>query len=73
MKGDNLNNYITNAFHGFVKSISMRQSSYRSFVIQDLLRILDLWFRFGDRPEIEPCIEQAKLLIPQEDWLLVVG
>ena len=73
VKNKKLVNFVEKAFHGFVQSISMKSNIFKKFVIQDLLRILDLWFKYGDKKEIQPSLEEAKKLINNEDWLLVVG
>ena len=65
--------YINNSLDGFITSISIKMNKMRKFVIQDLLRILDIWFKYGSMPEIEPKIKLAIETVAKKDWLLVVG
>lgn len=65
--------YINNSLDGFIVSISIKLNKMRKFVIQDLLRILDIWFKYGGMPELEPKIKLAIETVAKKDWLLVVG
>lgn len=67
-----MGNLLKNAFKGFVKTISSADSSSGKYVIQDLLKLMDLWFTYGDTKEIKEQIPEAIETIKVKEWLLII-
>ena len=68
--------HIVPAVHGFFRSISLgrgqRQRVKSSVVLQDILRLLTLWFAHGARPEVHEALAHGFERLPVETWLDVV-
>jgi FKBP12-rapamycin complex-associated protein len=62
--------YLINAINGFFKSISL--STDISSSQQDLLRLLTLWFKYGDISLIEKTLSNGINFISIDTWLLVI-
>ncbi|KAL3082736.1 hypothetical protein niasHS_010538 [Heterodera schachtii] len=60
--------YALNAVRCFFKTIQLAEGSR----LDDTLRLLMLWFDYGDRPEVFEQLRDSVKLIPLEVWLEVV-
>eukprot|EP00835_Amoeboradix_gromovi_P000423 NODE_15_length_42055_cov_0.634117.p1 type:complete len:2332 gc:universal NODE_15_length_42055_cov_0.634117:8372-15367(+) len=60
--------YIIPSLQAFFKSISITHG--QSF--QDTLRLLTLWFKYGEFKEISNCIQEGIDNVPVETWLSVI-
>jgi len=67
-----MNKYIVPAVRGFFQSISLGQSGDSRNVLQDILRLLTLWFGHGARKEVESAIEDGFEMVNIGTWLNVV-
>lgn len=66
--------HVVHAVRGFYESIRLGVGHLRSTVLQDLLRLLTLWFSFGgtDHPHVRDAVEQGLSVVPINTWLRVV-
>ena len=76
-KGLRINNpqrylfHVMSALNGFIQAISLGGRDITK-TLQDLLRLLKLWFKHGDAPEIEHAIMSSFGIIDIDSWLLVL-
>lgn len=63
--------YATNAINGFMHAVCIGGKNI-SKTLQDLLRLIDLWFNMGDKEEIDKLIHKAFEMIDLDSWLLVI-
>ena len=61
----------TDAFRGFMKSISLGGPEFTE-TLQDTLILLELWFKYGDLPEIRRIMKASYETIDINCWLNVV-
>ena len=64
-------NFALAAITGLVKSISLGGSNITK-TLQNLLRLLKIWFNYGDQPEIEAIISSGFETISLEVWMNVL-
>ena len=64
-------NYAKNAIEGFIKSISIGEKN-TSKIFQDLLLLLNIWFRVGTEESINDLIKTGINVISLENWALVI-
>ncbi len=62
---------IGNAFNGFIKSISLGGPEFTE-TLQDTLKLLELWFKYGDLPEIKQALKSNYESVDLVCWLNVV-
>eukprot|EP01064_Diplonema_japonicum_P019905 TRINITY_DN2882_c0_g1_i3.p1 TRINITY_DN2882_c0_g1~~TRINITY_DN2882_c0_g1_i3.p1 ORF type:complete len:2463 (+),score=482.32 TRINITY_DN2882_c0_g1_i3:61-7449(+) len=62
--------YITSAINGYIKSITLGPS--HASVLQDILRLLTLWFLHGTHQSVETAVSEGFNLIKLDVWLLVI-
>ncbi|KAJ9451057.1 (UPF0240) [Diplonema papillatum] len=62
--------FITAAIRGYVKSITLGPS--HASVLQDILRLLTLWFLHGSHESVENAVREGFELITLDIWLLVI-
>lgn len=60
--------HAVHAIEGLFRSVSLRSSD----ALQDTLRILTLWFKFGGHPEVGHVIETGFNQVGVDNWLEVV-
>ncbi|RZC37432.1 serine/threonine-protein kinase mTOR [Asbolus verrucosus] len=60
--------YTVLAVQGFFKSINLSKGSS----LQDTLRLLTLWFDYGDFPEVYDAIVEGIRLVEKNTWLQVI-
>lgn len=63
--------YASNAIKGFTKSVCIGGKSI-SKTLQDLLRLIDLWFQVGSEHSLNELIMESFDQIAIESWLLVI-
>ena len=63
-----INPYIVPAIQGFFRSISL--SNINS--LQDSLRVLTLWFKYGSSAEINAAVGDGFFSVPVDNWLQVI-
>ena len=73
LKNENLIQNVKAALKGFIKAISLggTQSS-TSRTLQDLLRLLTLWFNHGDNDEVQMELQEGFTTIEIISWIEVV-
>eukprot|EP01130_Rhizamoeba_saxonica_P013003 TRINITY_DN5522_c0_g1_i2.p1 TRINITY_DN5522_c0_g1~~TRINITY_DN5522_c0_g1_i2.p1 ORF type:complete len:981 (+),score=219.79 TRINITY_DN5522_c0_g1_i2:47-2944(+) len=67
-KGPDFEAYLGAAILGFVKSIMLRPDNN----LQDVLRLLTLWFQHAEISNVNDEIEEAISQLPLETWLQVI-
>jgi len=60
--------YAINAVRCFFKSIQLGEGSR----LDDTLRLLMLWFDWGERPDIFEQLRESLKIVPLEAWLEVI-
>ena len=55
--------------HGFFQAIALAP---KARILQDLLRLLSLWFDHGEDPEVEKVFTHGLTTIPVTTWLQVI-
>ena len=65
---DDLDAHVPPAVHGFFKSIAL--GSEKS--LQDILRLLTLWFKYGHREKVEAALTEGFDSVSIETWLQVI-
>lgn len=66
-----LGQHLSPAVEGFFRSISLGRSRGAGLVLQDLLRLLTLWFVHGARPEMHAALKAGLHTITVDTWLKV--
>lgn len=64
--------HVVAAISGFAHSIRLGQGKSVANVLQDTLRLLTLWFAFGQHASVHAAAEQGLALVRAEVWLEVV-
>ncbi|CAE7461324.1 tor [Symbiodinium sp. KB8] len=76
LASEDVNKHVTihsvAAIRGFFRSISLGRRRLRAEVLQDLLRLLTLWFTHGGTPEVHSTLEEQLDSIPIHTWLHVI-
>ena len=72
MKNQDLKHYVEAAVRAFFKSISLAHISGNSNVLQDILRLLTLWFNYGMLTEIYRALQEGFVCVSIETWLQVI-
>lgn len=63
-----INPYIVPAIQGFFRSISLSNRNS----LQDSLRLLTLWFKYGSSAEINAAVGDGFFSVPVDNWLQVI-
>lgn len=63
-----INPYIVPAIQGFFRSISLSKRDS----LQDSLRLLTLWFKYGTNAEINAAVGDGFFTVPVDNWLQVI-
>ena len=63
-------NYAINAIEGFTKSISVGKNM--SKFLQDLLLLLDIWFKIGKEESIDKLMNEKIEIISMDSWFMVI-
>eukprot|EP00798_Chlamydomonas_sp_ICE-L_P022753 gene22753-29921_t len=65
--------HVGPAVHGFFKSVALGQASGdRTGNLQDILRLLTLWFNHGSYVDVESALEDGFMLVSIDTWLVVI-
>nr|CAH7722994.1 unnamed protein product [Callosobruchus chinensis] len=67
-KNVDLNKHTVLAVQGFIKSINLSKGSS----LQDTLRLLTLWFDYGQSPQVSEAIQEGIRLVEKNTWLQVI-
>lgn len=67
-KSVRLNPFIVPAIQGFFRSISLSNRNS----LQDSLRLLTLWFKYGSAAEINAAVGDGFFSVPVDNWLQVI-
>ena len=59
--------YVVPAIKGFVRSIALG----RERALQDTLRLLTMWFKYGSSQAVDEAVQRGFVTIPIDTWLLV--
>eukprot|EP01062_Namystynia_karyoxenos_P028013 TRINITY_DN2131_c0_g1_i1.p1 TRINITY_DN2131_c0_g1~~TRINITY_DN2131_c0_g1_i1.p1 ORF type:complete len:2623 (+),score=1020.62 TRINITY_DN2131_c0_g1_i1:162-7871(+) len=62
--------YVVSAIEGYIKSVTIGPNN--SSVLQDVLRLLTLWFQFGGQERVERALREGFELVKLDVWLLVI-
>eukprot|EP00003_Mantamonas_plastica_P010783 TRINITY_DN2025_c0_g1_i1.p1 TRINITY_DN2025_c0_g1~~TRINITY_DN2025_c0_g1_i1.p1 ORF type:complete len:2240 (+),score=782.23 TRINITY_DN2025_c0_g1_i1:702-7421(+) len=60
--------HLTQAVRGFFRSISLNEAS----CLQDTLRLLTLWFKYGEYPKVESMLKDGFNTVSIDTWLEVI-
>ncbi|EPX72448.1 phosphatidylinositol kinase Tor1 [Schizosaccharomyces octosporus yFS286] len=60
--------YIVPAIRGFFKSAALSPRNS----LQDILRLLNLWFKFGEHKDVSAAITEGFSNVPMDTWLEVI-
>ena len=63
--------YACNGIKGFTHSVCIGGKNI-SKTLQDLLRLIDIWFIMGDKEEIDKLLNKSFEMIDLDSWLLVI-
>ena len=64
--------HVVHALKGFFRSITLRASRGSEHALQDLLRLLTLWFRYGGEQQVEAALLEGFDAVDIDTWLLVI-
>lgn len=64
--------YINSALEGFIHSIALEVSLKSSHKLQNILRLITLWFKYGDRPDFAGTLKSSFSTLDVEVWLKVI-
>jgi len=64
--------FVVEAIKGFVNSIKLGDDQPIAYVLQDILRLLTLWFKFGMKMQVNDILRSQLDDISAEYWLKVV-
>ncbi|OMJ77176.1 hypothetical protein SteCoe_23284 [Stentor coeruleus] len=67
-----LENHIYSAIEGFIHSIELEYSLTSSHKIQNLLRLITLWFKYGNKERVNVKLKHSFEVLNVEVWLQVI-
>ncbi|KAJ7469288.1 FAT domain-containing protein [Mycena galericulata] len=68
ISGERLASHVVQSIEGFFRSISLRNED----ALQDILRLLTLWFKYGAHDEISHSIASGFSMVKIDTWLPVI-
>jgi len=68
---DSVRRHLVPCVSGFFSSISLGRAD-RDYVLQDILRLLTLWFKYGHIPEVERALAEGFDTVAITTWLVVI-
>jgi FKBP12-rapamycin complex-associated protein len=71
-KEELMENHIYSAIEGFIHSIELEFSLTNSHKIQNLLRLITLWFRYGNKEKVNAKLKISFEVLNVEVWLQVI-
>lgn len=69
---DRVNEYVVNALNGFSRAMSLGVSRYIGSVMQDMLSLLQIWFKYSEYHGIGAMLKENLGDIPLDCWLGVL-
>eukprot|EP01035_Chromulina_nebulosa_P017836 gene17836-23448_t len=69
---DKITGFVIEAIKGFVRSIILGQGQPSSNILQDILRLITLWFSYGSKDGVSEIIETELDQLSPENWLSVL-
>ena len=69
---ERVNEYVLNALKGFAKAMSLGVTRYIGSVMQDMLSLLQIWFKYSEYPGIGDMLKEYLSEIPLDCWLGVL-
>ena len=69
---DRVTEHLKDAIRNFFDAISLSPDKNSSLVLQDILRIITLWFTYGNREEVINAINLGFNIISLDTWLYVI-
>ena len=69
---DQVTNHLTEAIGSFFDAISLSPDKSSSLVLQDILRLITLWFTYGNREDVINAINRGFNIISLDTWLYVI-
>ena len=69
---DRVTRHLREAIANFFDAISLSKDRNSSIVLQDILRIITLWFTYGNREEVINEINRGFNIISLDTWLYVI-
>lgn len=67
-----VNEYVLNALKGFARAMQLGVSRYIGSVMQDMLSLLQIWFKYSENPGIGERLQEYLSVIPLDCWLGVL-
>lgn len=64
--------YIVNSLKGLFRAISLGTSKSSARVMQDMLCILNFWFKYGEHSEVNTALKEGLDSVPVDSWLGVL-
>ena len=64
--------FVVEAIKGFTRSIQLGENQPTAYVLQDILRLLTLWFGHGANRRVYEQLEKELENVSAENWLRVV-
>lgn len=64
--------FVLNAIKGLMRALSLGTRKVSSSVMQDMLCILSLWFRYAKISEVNAALEAGLAVVPLDNWLGVL-
>lgn len=69
---DTIRPFIVGAAKGLLRAITLGTRRYSSSVTQDMLCVLNIWFRYGHLPDVAAAIESGLSNVHMDNWLGVL-
>ena len=69
---DQITSHLTEAIGSFFDAISLSPDKSSSLVLQDILRLITLWFTYGNREDVINAINRGFNIISLDTWLYVI-
>ena len=69
---DQVTSHLEMAISNFFDAISLSKDKNSSLVLQDILRLITLWFTYGNREEVINAINRGFNIISLDTWLYVI-
>ena len=63
---------VVNSIKGLMRALTLGTKRFSSFVTQDMLCILSLWFRYGKFPEVNAVLQAGLATVHLNTWLGVL-
>lgn len=71
-KDEQVTSHLRDAIGSFFDAISLSPDKSSSLVLQDILRLITLWFTYGNREDVINAINRGFNIISLDTWLYVI-